>query len=203
MIHMPMRIPGGRITINPVCHWTSGPGTYAREKDDHDEEKLDKLPKPGAPRKKTRENLKYFIFGGDQKDVKKPEYMRERDPEYTRHVAYIDEKIIPDCEFGCDTMFLLPGEKSKSGMIIMDAHTLPHGTSITITAMNYEDITDLAAEAELWIGGEKHIINKSFGAYIPPEVEQGPLIVRDIKKQLFFMISHPVGEGIKKYTGGR
>jgi hypothetical protein len=68
--------------------------------------------------------------------------------------------------------------------------------------MNYEDITDLRAEVEFWIGGEKHIINKSFGAYIPPNVEQGPMIIRNIKKQIFFMLSYPIGEGIKKYRGG-
>jgi len=84
----------------------------------------------------------------------------------------------------------------------MDAHALPHGTSIVFTAMNYDDITDLRAEVELWIGGEKHIINKSFGAYIPPNVEQGPLVIRNIEKQTFFMMSYPMGEGIKKYPGG-
>ncbi|HTY81513.1 MAG TPA: hypothetical protein VMB24_01890, partial [Dehalococcoidales bacterium] len=131
-----------------------------------------------------------------------PAYMRELDPKYCRPVAYIDEKVIPDCEFGCDTFWLLPGDKSKAGQLIMDAHALTHGTSITVTAMNYEDITDLRAEAELWIGGEKHIINKGFGAYIPPGVKQGPLVLRNITKQTFVMISHPVGEGIKKYRGG-
>ena len=204
MMHMPTRSPGGRVTDKPVCHWTSGPGMYTREKEGHDgetERKID-VPIPGKPKKNTQANLKYFVFGGDQKDIKKPDYMRELDPRYARHLAYIDETIIPGCEFGCDTMYLLPGDTSGSGMLIMDPHTLPHGTSITITAMNYADITDLAAEAELWIGGEKHIIHKCFGAYIPPNVEQGPLIVRDISKQLFFMMSHPVGEGIKKYPGG-
>jgi hypothetical protein len=99
-------------------------------------------------------------------------------------------------------MWLLPGDKSKAGQLLMDKHTLPNGTSITLTAMNYPDITELCAEAELWIGGEKHIIDKSFGAYIPPGVEQGPLIIRNITGQIFFMISHPVGEGIRKYRGG-
>jgi hypothetical protein len=110
--------------------------------------------------------------------------------------------VIPGAEFGCDTMWLLPGEKSKAGQRLMEEHALPHGTSLTLTAMNYEDITDLCAEAELWIGGEKHVINKSFGAYIPPGVSQGPLIVRNITRQIFFMMTWPVGEGIKKYRGG-
>ena len=203
MMHMPKRVQDGKIASKPVCHWTFGPGAYTRDKDgeevkdEHEEAQKSYETVPGK-----KDNLKYFIFGGQQNNVKKPAYMRELDPRYARHMAYIDETIIPDAELGCDTMFLLPGDKSKEGQLMMDAHTLPHGTSITFTAMNYDDITDLAAEVELWIGGEKHIINKSFGAYIPPNVEQGPLIIRNISKQVFFMMSQPVGKGIEKYPGG-
>ena len=56
MLHMPTRIPDGRVTDKPVCHWTFGPGPYTREKKDHDKEKdlnID-TPKPGAPKKKTQ-----------------------------------------------------------------------------------------------------------------------------------------------------
>jgi hypothetical protein len=118
-------------------------------------------------------------------------------------MAIINEEVVPGAEFGCETMWLLPGEKSKAGQLMMKAHTLPHGTSIVFNAMNYADITDLCAEVELWIGGEKHVINKSFGAYIPPDVEQGPMIIRNITKQIFYMMSYPIGEGIKKYRGGK
>ena len=129
--------------------------------------------------------------------------MRPLDPEFTRPMAYIDQTVIPDAEFGCDTRWLLPGDTSKAGQVIMDEHTLPHGTSIACIAMNYDDITDLCAEVELWIGGEKHVINKGFWAYIPPNVPQGPMVVRNVTKQMFFMMSWPMGEGIEKYPGGR
>jgi hypothetical protein len=200
MPHMPVRYPDRKVTAKPVCHWTSGPGAYTREKEEEDKKQKKEPPKP-VRKTGVMKNAGYIIFGNEP-GVKRPSYMRETDPKYSRSVAYIDEKVIPGCEFGCDTMWLLPGDKSKAGQLIMDAHTLPHGTSITVTAMNYDDITDLSAEAELWIGGEKHIINKSFGAYIPPGTKQGPLIIRNINKQIFFMMSHPVGEGIKKYRGG-
>lgn len=199
MPHMPIRYPDRKVTAKPVCHWTSGPGAYIREKEEEEKKQKKEPPKP-VRKTGVMKNARYIVYG-NKPGVKRPDYMRENDPKYSRPVAYIDEKVIPGCEFGCDTMWLLPGDKSKAGQLIMDEHTLPHGTSITITAMNYEDITDLCAEAELWIGGEKHIINKSFGAYIPPDVKQGPLIIRNIKKQIFFMMSQPVGEGIKKYRG--
>jgi hypothetical protein len=202
MIHMPTRKPGARVSSKPVIHWTSGPGgVYTREKDEGEEAEV---PAYEGPKKDTQENLKYFVFEGDQKNknIKRQPYMREIDPKYFSPIAIINEDVIPGCEFGCETKWLLPGEKSKAGQTLMDAHAEPHGTSIVIYAMNYPDITDLRAEVELWIGGEKHIINKGFGAYIPPNVEQGPLIIRNIKEQAFFLISYPIGEGIKKYRGG-
>ena len=193
LLHMPTRPQqGGRVSSRPVCHWTSGPGVYVREEGAPDT----KMPE----RAHTQHNARYFVHGYP-KNVKRPDYMKALDPRFSRPIAYIDEKVIPGAEFGCDTMWLLPGDKSKAGMLIMDAHTLPHGTSLVLNAMNYDDITDLCAEAELWIGGEKHIITKSFGAYIPPGVSQGPLVVRNITRQIFLMVSHPVGEGIRKYRG--
>jgi hypothetical protein len=205
MMHMPKWVPNGRTTEKPVNHWTFGPGFYTRYKNGEevkDEEAEAQKEYKTVPGKK--DNLKYFVFGGQQKNqnIIRPSYMGELDPRYVRPMAYIDDTIIPDAELGCDTMYLLPGDTSKSGQLIMDAHTLPHGTFIAMTAVNYDDITDLAAEVELWIGGEKHIINKTFGAYIPPNVEQGPLIIRNITKQVFFNMAMPVGKGIERYAGG-
>jgi hypothetical protein len=203
MPHMPTRVEDGKVTKLPVCHWTSGPGgVYTREKDEETAEASKQKDTPKIKKTGPFKYAKYIVFGNEPHG-KMPDYMRETDPKYYRPMAYIDQTVIPDAEFGCDTRWLLPGDKSKAGQLMMDAHSLPHGTSIVFSAMNYDDITDLCGEVELWIGGKKHIINKSFGAYIPPDVEQGPMIIRDITRQIFFMISHPIGEGIKKYRGGR
>jgi hypothetical protein len=206
MPHMPTRGTGTKTTKRPVLHWVSGPGgVYTREKDEKtkkaEAEKKVIQPKIMTDLSKSK-YAKYMVYGTKQ-NIKRPDYMRPFDPKYTRPMAYIDRTVIPDAQFGCDTRWLLPGDKSKAGQLMMDAHTMPHGTSIVFSAMNYDDITDLCAEVELWIGGEKHIINKSFGAYIPPDVEQGPMIIRNINKQIFFMMSHPIGEGIKIYPGGK
>ncbi len=204
--HMPTRAVGTRVTKKPVCHWVSGPGgVYTREhsekKEKPDEEKK---AAPKSEVKKTGE-LKYvrYVVFGTKPDQKRRDFMLPYDPKYVRPMAYIDQTVIPDAEFGCETLWLLPGEKSEAGYQMMKAHKEPHGTSIVFAAMNYADITDLCAEVELWIGGEKHIINKGFGAYIPPDVEQGPMIIRNITRQIFYMMSYPIGAGIRKYRGGR
>jgi hypothetical protein len=119
MYHMPTRAADGKVTDKPVFHWTAGPGMYTRDKDDdHDEEEKDAdIPVPGQPKKDTQENKKYFVMGGDQREPPaKLDYMPDLDPQYYKHLAYIDETVVPDCEYGCNTMFLLPGYPSRAGM---------------------------------------------------------------------------------------
>ena len=202
--HMPTRGTGDKTTKRTVLHWVSGPGgVYTREKDEKTKaaEAEHKVIEPRVMTDLSKSKYAKYIVYGNETHGKMPDYMKETDPEYSRPMAYIDQVVIPDAEFGCDTRWLLPGDKSKAGQLMMDAHTEPHGTSIVFADMNYEDITDLCAEVELWIGGEKHIINKSFGAYIPPNVEQGPMIIRNITRQTFFMMSYPLGKGIERYRG--
>jgi len=140
MKHMPTMVKGGRRTTKPVCHWTSGPGgVYTREKDEKPAKpasQKEEAPKTGETKPGEKRNAKYMVFG-NKPNVKRPAFMRETDPKYTRPMAIINEDII----------------------------------------------------------------SKSFGAYIPPAVEQGPMIIRNITKQIFYMMSYPVGEGIKKYRG--
>jgi hypothetical protein len=203
MIHMPIIGKGVKTSKLPLCHWTSGPGVYTREKDISEEEKH--APKAELPKKEKTsgelKNAKYFVYGTKPNQTRKY-FMLPYDPKYVRPMAYVDDTVVPGCEFGCETLWLLPGDKTKAGYLMMKENAVSHGRSIVFNAMNYDDITDLCAEVELWIGGEKHIINKSFGAYIPPDVKCGPVIIRNIKKQIFYMMSYPVGAGITKYRGG-
>ena len=86
ILHMPTRGTGGKVTSRPVCHWTSGPGVYVREKDEKSEkaEKLMKdLPKLIEKKPEELEYSQYFVMGG-QPEPKKPDYMPQTDPKYTR-----------------------------------------------------------------------------------------------------------------------
>lgn len=203
MIHMPTRGSGAKRTDRPVCHWTSGPGYYTREHESKEAKKDPmkfEVPKPGEPG--TMKNEKYFVYGTKPGQARRY-YMLPYDPKYVKPAALVDDTVVPGCEFGCETLWLLPGDKSKAGFNMMKEHTASHGTSIVFNAMNFDDITDLRAEVELYIGGEKHVIDKNFGAYIPPDTRVGPMVVRNIEKQIFFMISYPVGLGVTRWRGAR
>ncbi len=57
---------------------------------------------------------------------------------------------------------------------------------------------DLGGEVELWLGGEKHIITKSFLAFIPKGLVHCPLIVRKVDRPIFHFATVPVGKYQKK-----
>jgi hypothetical protein len=47
------------------------------------------------------------------------------------------------------------------------------------------DMYDLGGEAELWLGDEKHIINKSCLVFIPKGLQHCPLLFHRIDKPIF------------------
>ncbi len=143
-----------------------------------------------------KKNAKYYIFK-DKPGLKMPAYKHPTNPKYTRRLAYIDDETVAGAEFGCETMWLLPGDKSREGQKMLDKHTLPYGKFIGFFGYNYDDVRDLGAEVELWIGGEKHIIKNSFTAFIPAGLEHGPMIIRNITQPIFHFTSSPYGPAVK------
>jgi hypothetical protein len=131
----------------------------------------------------------------DKPGYKYPAYMHP-DDKTTRRLAYIDEETVKGAEFGCENIWLLPGDPKERK--IMDANTQPYDRFFGFYAFNYDNIRDLGAEMEVSIGGEKHIVKRSGAMFIPANLEVGPLTIRNITKPIFFTIEFPCGEGLKK-----
>jgi len=132
----------------------------------------------------------------DKPNLKLPSYRHPTDKKTTRRLAYIDQDTVKGAEFGSENMWLLPGGPKEQK--IMDPNTEPYTRFIGFYSYNYENIRDLCAEVEIHIGGEKHIVKKSFAAFIPANLEVGPLIIRNITRPVFFMTAFPCGKAIKK-----
>ena len=126
---------------------------------------------------------------------KYPSYLHF-DPKTSKRVACFDQNTVKGCEFGCENLWLLPGEPKERNLI--DVNKQPYDRFIGFYSFNYDNIRDLCAEIEVYIGGEKHIINKSGAIFIPANIEIGPFIIRNITKPIFFTIEFPCGEGLKK-----
>jgi hypothetical protein len=137
-------------------------------------------------------------FVAQDKPATMTTYM-QLDPKTSKRQRYMDDKVVAGCEFGCDNIWLLPGAPKERK--IMDANTQPYDRFFGFYAYNYENIRDLCAEMEVYIGGEKHIVKRSGAMFIPANLEVGPMIFRNITKPIFFTIEFPCGKGLnKKYN---
>ena len=59
----------------------------------------------------------------------------------------------------------------------------------------------MGRQLRMYIGGEKHIVNRSGAIFIPGGLEVGPMIFRNITKPIFLTVEFPCGEGLnKKYN---
>ena len=142
----------------------------------------------------ARKYEKLFVTQ-DKPGYQYPAYMH-LDPKTTKRMVYIDQDTVKDAEFGCENVWLLPGAPEERK--IMDANTQPYDRYFGFYSYNYENIRDLCAEIEVYIGGEKHIVKRSGAIFIPANLEVGPWTFRNITKPIFFTIEFPCGEGLKK-----
>jgi hypothetical protein len=109
------------------------------------------------------------------------------DPKIVKPVITVDNEAVPGAQFCADTKWILPG--AKGDIKLCDSHTHQFGEMIGFYGFNYDNIQDLGAEIEITIDNEKNILDRSFAAYVPPGVQHGPIIVRNVQRPIFWVSS--------------
>jgi hypothetical protein len=137
-----------------------------------------------------KKNAKYIVTS-DKPNLKLPAYRLKMDPKFVKKFVHVDADTVPGAEFYSEAMWILPGDKSPKGMTQVNSHTHTWGELIGFFGFNYDDIQDLGAEIEFTVDNEKHIITKSFAAFIPAGIQHGPLIIRNVKRPVFHFMSGP------------
>jgi hypothetical protein len=139
---------------------------------------------------------RYFVFDY-KKNLIHPEY-RGKTPEVPGvhyHILYLDGEVVPGSNFYVEASWFgtKPRPKFEPGKEPPGPkpHTHPFAEIITFFGTDPDDVHDLGGELELWIEGEKHIIAKSFVAYIPPNVEHCPIILRNVTRPIFHFTAGP------------
>jgi len=120
---------------------------------------------------------------------KLPDYRKKLDPEVVKPIVNLDADTVPGAEFYSEAMWILPG--SKKEIIEFESHTHTWGEFIGFFGFNYDDIHDLGAEIEFTVDNQKYNIDKSFAAFIPPGVQHGPLIIRNIRIPIMHFMAGP------------
>jgi hypothetical protein len=114
-----------------------------------------------------------------------PAFRHDEASNFVKRVLQLDGETVPGAEFYSEAKWIVPGDRSKEGILLVDSHTHTFGELLGFFGFDYEDIQDLGAEIEFTVDNEKRIITKSFAAFIPAGIQHGPLIVRNVRKPIF------------------
>ena len=131
-------------------------------------------------------NAKYVV-DYPKKNPKYPPYRIKVDPKIMKPIVTVDDEVVPGAEFYSDAKWILPG--SKADIKLAESHSHKFGEMLGFYGYNYDNIQDLGAELEITIDNERNIVDRSFAAYIPPGVQHGPIVIRNIVRPIFFVSS--------------
>jgi len=118
-----------------------------------------------------------------------PAYRRKMDPKYVKRIVELDEESVPGSKFYSEAMWIVPG--SSEPIVQVDSHTHDFGEEIGFFGFNYDDIKDLGAEIDITIDNQKYTMTKSFLAYVPPGVQHGPIVIRNVKRPVMHFTAGP------------
>ena len=133
---------------------------------------------------------KHFIFR-DKPNLKLPAYRHEIPKERAHRIVYLDKEVFPGADFYVEALWFWPREVKPDEPSGVPLHSHSFDEVIAFFGTNPDDIHDLCGEVELWIDGEKNIIDKSFMAFIPAGIEHCPLKIRRIDRPIFHFTAGP------------
>ncbi|OGN94627.1 MAG: hypothetical protein A2Y89_05310 [Chloroflexi bacterium RBG_13_51_18] len=133
------------------------------------------------------------LFPGEKKWAGRPSVGKPVTP---THVMWLDGDVIPGA-FYSECVWIWPECSSEEPAA--QAHTHDFTEVVTFFGTNFEDPQDLGGEVELWLDGEKHVMTRSFLAYIPAGMSHCPLIVRNVKRPIFHFTVGLGGDYVREH----
>lgn len=111
------------------------------------------------------------------------------------HVMWLDGDVIPGA-FYSECVWVWP--ECSSEKPAAEAHKHDFLEVVAFFGTNWEDPKDLGGEVELWLDGDKHVMTKSFLAYIPAGMVHCPLVVRNVRRPIFHFTVGLGGDYVRK-----
>jgi len=130
---------------------------------------------------------KYIVTRPKEKLVK-PDWGGSLDPDTTTAMMYLDDDVIKGA-FVVECVWFWPTDKKDKGSPAPHAHD--YDEVISFVGTNFKDPYDLGGVIELYIDGERNIMNKSFLAFIPAGVVHCPLNILEIHRPIFHLSTGP------------
>ena len=138
-----------------------------------------------------------YIITEPKKDLVKPDWGGSLDFSRTTAMMYLDDSVVKGA-FVVECVWFWPTDKEDKASPA--PHTHDYDEVLAFVGTNFEDPNDLGGVVELYIDGERNLINKSFLAFIPAGVVHCPLNILKITRPIFHLST---GHGKSYQDSGR
>ncbi len=109
-------------------------------------------------------------------------------PDFRQRVLYLDDEVVKGAFYIATSWFF-----KSSGGAGPEAHSHDFPEVLGFFGSNPADVHDLCGEVEFWLDGEKHLLTRSFMAYVPPGMKHCPLKVLRADRPIFHFSTGPKG----------
>jgi hypothetical protein len=134
-----------------------------------------------------------YIVTQPKKNLVVPKWGGNLSSETSTRVMYLDSEVIKGAFYVECVWFWPTTEKDKASP---DPHTHDYDEVIGFFGTDPKDLNDLGAEIELYIDGERNLMNQTFLAFIPKGIVHCPLNILKITRPVFHFAT---GQG-KQYA---
>ena len=130
-----------------------------------------------------------------------PEYKQKSDAAYpgkANHIAWLDNEIIKGA-FYLECLWFQEGADVNR----VEAHTHDFDEVIGFFGTNPADQRDLGGEIELWLDGEKHVLDRSVMIFVPAGMPHCPLVLTRVDRPIFHFTTVTGGQYNVAQQGAR
>jgi len=123
-----------------------------------------------------------YIFTEPKQNIPRPPWGGSLSPETSTRMMWLDSEMIKGA-FYVECAWFWPTDKKDKGSPAPHKHDFSEVLGFFGT--DRDNPKELGAEIELWIDGEKNLMNKSFIAFIPAGIVHCPLNILKIDRPVF------------------
>ena len=135
-----------------------------------------------------------YVVTRPKENIVVPKWGGNLNQETSTRVMYMDSEVIPGAFYVECVWFWPTDQEDKSSP---EPHTHEYDEILAFFGTDPNNLHDLGAEIELYIDGERNVMNETFMAFIPAGIVHNPLNILKITRPVFHFATTPS----KKYTG--
>jgi hypothetical protein len=128
-----------------------------------------------------------YIVTEPKPNLVKPDWGGSLDFSRTTPMMYLDDEVIKGA-FYVENVWFWPTDKEDKASPAPHKHDF--GEVLVFAGTNFDDPHDLGGVIELYIDGERNVMNQSFLAYIPAGVVHCPLNILKITRPIFHIATN-------------